>query len=51
MRLRRRSTLFVLVAVLAAVVAALAASALYPPSDASGTAPTDPAPVGVVSAC
>jgi hypothetical protein len=37
--MRRRSARFLAVAVLAAVVAALVASAVYPPSDASGTTP------------
>jgi adenosylhomocysteine nucleosidase len=50
MSLRRRSTLFVLLALSAALVTALTATALYPTSDASGIAPTHPAPVGVVSA-
>jgi adenosylhomocysteine nucleosidase len=48
--MRRRSALFVVVAILAAAGSALAASALYPASDASGIAPTHLAPVGVVSA-
>jgi adenosylhomocysteine nucleosidase len=50
MNVRRRSTLFILIALFAAVVAALLASALFPPSDASGVAPSRVAPVGVVSA-
>lgn len=50
MRVRPRSALFVLIALVAAVVAALAASALYPSSDAARSATPGPAPIGIVSA-
>jgi adenosylhomocysteine nucleosidase len=48
--MHRRSALFVLVALLAAVAAALVASALYPSSDAARSTSPGPAPVGVVNA-